>query len=266
MPRTKVTKITKNKPDEEGIDKKLLFAGLLEERKNFEYELKQLQANLSIYTDEFWAGLLGKTRSTLLNLKLCDLEKITSLSLDSTVAIASNKSLLNPIKSSTKSKNTISRSSSFDEGYLTTESSRSVSSASQKSRGRTKTLRPSERRMTRSLSRNSTHRFCTPSNKGKPEEFGAITPKCKPNSAQILMRRPKKGEIALSFKGSPLLVNGIAEDITANINIPLDDGSMLSLLPQRGLRMSQIPPLDSEMLRQLETLHQHIDMVLNKNG
>lgn len=82
----------------------------------------------------------------------------------------------------------------------------------------------------------------------------------------MLMRCPKQGEVALSFQGSPLLASEVAEDATANIKIPLHDGKMLSLLPQRGLRMSQIPPLDTENLKQLKTLHQYIDMILYKNS
>lgn len=83
----------------------------------------------------------------------------------------------------------------------------------------------------------------------------------KPNTPQVLLRRPKVGEVALSLQGSPLLTGNVMTDNVANINIPLDDGRLLSIQPQRGLRLSQLPTLDLETRRQLETLRDNLNKV-----
>lgn len=83
----------------------------------------------------------------------------------------------------------------------------------------------------------------------------------KPNTPQVLLRRPKQGEVALSLQGSPLLTGSVMTDNVANINIPLDDGRLLSIQPQKGLRISQIPQLDVETKRQLETLRDNLNKV-----
>lgn len=86
-----------------------------------------------------------------------------------------------------------------------------------------------------------------------------------PNTPQVLLRRPKQGEVALSMQGSPLITGGTMGDGTANINIPLRDGTLLSLQPQRGLRISQIPQLDAETKKQLELLRDNLNKVCLAN-
>lgn len=98
----------------------------------------------------------------------------------------------------------------------------------------------------------------------KPSDmtYSVITPKVKPNTPLNVLRRPRQGEMALSMQGSPLLVSAVIEEKTANINVPLADGKVMSLLPQEGLRMSNIPPLDPETMHQLKTLKNHIEKVI----
>ncbi|KAF2893664.1 hypothetical protein ILUMI_12519 [Ignelater luminosus] len=91
--------------------------------------------------------------------------------------------------------------------------------------------------------------------------FGTITPKVKPNIPQVVLRRPKQGEMALSMQGSPLMVSSVSSDALANVNIPLQDGRILTIQPQRGLRTSQIPDFDPETRRQIETLRDNLNKV-----
>lgn len=86
-----------------------------------------------------------------------------------------------------------------------------------------------------------------------------------PNTPQVLLRRPRQGEVAISMQGSPLLTGGVMGDSTANINIPLVDGRFLSLQPERGLRISQIPHLDVEVRQQLELLRDNLNKVCLAN-
>lgn len=69
------------------------------------------------------------------------------------------------------------------------------------------------------------------------------------------------GEMVLSVQGSPVLAAPPAETI-ANINIPMVDGTLLSLQAQAGLRRSLIPDLDPEVQRQLKMLREHLNMIL----
>jgi len=93
--------------------------------------------------------------------------------------------------------------------------------------------------------------------------YNVVTPKVKPNTPLNVLRRPRQGEMVLSMQGSPLLVSAVVEEKTANINVPLSNGNVMSLLPQEGLRMSNIPPLDPETMHQLETLKNHIEKVIS---
>lgn len=93
--------------------------------------------------------------------------------------------------------------------------------------------------------------------------FDPVTPKIKPNTPLNVLRRPRQGEMVLSMQGSPLLVSAIVQEDIANINVPLSNGNVMSLLPNAGLRMSHIPALDSETVKQLETLKNHIEKVIS---
>lgn len=92
--------------------------------------------------------------------------------------------------------------------------------------------------------------------------YDVVTPKIKPNTPLNVLRRPRQGEMVLSMQGSPLLVSAVVEEKIANINVPLANGNVMSLLPQEGLRMSHIPPLDPETMQQLQTLKNHIEKVI----
>lgn len=110
------------------------------------------------------------------------------------------------------------------------------------------------------------NKFMTPATlKPGNHEFGLITPKIKPNTPLNVLRRPRQGEMVLSMQGSPLLVSAIVREDTANINVPLANGNVISLLPNDGLRMSHIPQLDPETVKQLETLKNHIETVMSAN-
>ncbi|XP_033319118.1 borealin-related [Bombus vancouverensis nearcticus] len=94
-------------------------------------------------------------------------------------------------------------------------------------------------------------------------EFDLVTPKIKPNTPLNVLRRPRQGEMVLSMQGSPLLVSAVIQEDIANINVPLRNGNVMSLLPNDGLRMSHIPTLDAETMKQLETLKNHIEKVIS---
>lgn len=98
--------------------------------------------------------------------------------------------------------------------------------------------------------------------KSSSNVYDVVTPKIAPNTPLNVLRRPRQGEMVLSMQGSPLLVSAVVEEKIANINVPLGNGNVMSLLPQEGLRMSTIPPLDSETMQQLETLKNHIEKVI----
>ncbi|GJQ88124.1 putative cell division cycle-associated protein 8 [Trypoxylus dichotomus] len=86
---------------------------------------------------------------------------------------------------------------------------------------------------------------------------GFITPKVKPNTPQVILRRPQEGELAISMQGSPLMVNHIVSR-EANVNIPLNDGRVISIQPQHGLRASQLPSIDQSLIQQIEVLRDNL--------
>ncbi|XP_014470696.1 PREDICTED: borealin [Dinoponera quadriceps] len=107
--------------------------------------------------------------------------------------------------------------------------------------------------------------FKTPAIPKPMNMYDVVTPKIKPNTPLNVLRRPRQGEMVLSMQGSPLLVSAVVEEKTANVNVPLSDGNMMSLLPQEGLRISNIPSLDAETKHQLQTLKKHIEQVIARN-
>lgn len=88
----------------------------------------------------------------------------------------------------------------------------------------------------------------------------------KPNTPLSILRRPKQGEMAISMQGSPLLVSGVITETCANVNIPLEDGRILSLQPSRSLRMSEIPNLDEHTRQQLLALRDNLNKVVKLAG
>ncbi|XP_029177721.1 borealin [Nylanderia fulva] len=167
-----------------------------------------------------------------------------------------------------------------DDGYGT---ERNTSVGSTRSRKMKVEAQPQTTRRTRSSSRNNRTQlseisqmtvtkprakkmidtFKTPAPlKPHSTVYDVVTPKIVPNTPLNVLRRPRQGEMVLSMQGSPLLVSAIVEEKIANINVPLGNGNVMSLLPQEGLRMSTIPQLDPETMEQLETLKKHIEKVI----
>lgn len=81
----------------------------------------------------------------------------------------------------------------------------------------------------------------------------------KPNTPQLVLRRPKLGEVAVSMQGSPLLVSGMVSDEVPNVNIPLGDGRTISIQPKRGLRPSLLPAFDMDTIKQIATLRDNLN-------
>lgn len=91
----------------------------------------------------------------------------------------------------------------------------------------------------------------------------------KPNTPQIILRRPKQGEVAVSMQGSPLLVSGVGMESTASVNIPLSDGRIMTVQPQRGLRESEVPSFDTSVQEQIQLLQENLKRmceVMNKKA
>ncbi|KYM76897.1 Borealin [Atta colombica] len=165
------------------------------------------------------------------------------------------------------------RTAASDDGYAT--GGTSVGSTSRVAKALTKATPAKRTRSTRAsrakLSEiNQTMKSLLSSNFQTPamlkpvnNVYNVVTPKVKPNTPLNVLRRPRQGEMVLSMQGSPLLVSAVVEEKTANINVPLSNGNVMSLLPQEGLRMSNIPPLDPETMHQLETLKNHIEKVIS---
>ncbi|XP_011506301.1 PREDICTED: borealin-like [Ceratosolen solmsi marchali] len=101
----------------------------------------------------------------------------------------------------------------------------------------------------------------TPSS--KPMHSFVITPKVRLNSAINVLRKPKDGEMVFSTQGSPLLVSTTVNDRTANINVPLKNGNIVSLLPFNETSLMDNLHLDDETKHQLKILHSHLTKVLD---
>nr|CAH7717436.1 unnamed protein product [Callosobruchus chinensis] len=97
-------------------------------------------------------------------------------------------------------------------------------------------------------------------NQATRNDVGLITPKCNIKQPQLILRRPRGGEVAFSQQGSPLMPGAYVGDDAVNLNIPLDDGRVISLLPKMGaIRDSIIPQFEPETLKQLEQLRMNLD-------
>lgn len=189
------------------------------------------------------------------------------------------QSFLSPLLSTVKSKKQNKRmTATSDDGYVTeagTRQSRATRVGSSKLRSRsssrsrkTKLSQASHKiisKTSKDYINQSASKFKTPALlKRTSNEFGPVTPKVKPNTPMSVLRRPREGEMVLSMQGSPLLVSAVVQERSANVNVPLHNGDIISLLPKDGLRLSHIPTLDAETVRQLETLKGHIEKVINQ--
>nr|CAI5825690.1 unnamed protein product [Callosobruchus analis] len=198
------------------------------------------------------------------------IEEISNLSSFNTTAAPS---MLDGSSASSNTR-TVRRSLSCnnDDGYMTCDSAASSDARHSRSRAKktTASLRPA-----RSLSRNTANNrlgkigkpntltnHSTPMNNPtiSRNEIGTITPKCNIKQPQLILRRPRGGEVAFSQEGSPLMPGAYVGDNVVNLNIPLDDGRVISLLPEMGtIRESIIPQFEPETLKQLERLRNNLD-------
>ncbi|XP_052852472.1 borealin isoform X1 [Drosophila gunungcola] len=87
---------------------------------------------------------------------------------------------------------------------------------------------------------------------------------CSPPMA--FLRYPKPGEVALSKFGSPMVAQ-VMPDKFANVNIPIRNG-VLSLRPKKldagEVESNLLENLDEDTLNQIKTLHENLQMIVNK--
>ncbi|XP_046831294.1 borealin-like [Vespa velutina] len=297
MPRTKQTR--KSKQNRESLEESDLF--LKDFQKKLQLRINKLdnEAKFSIKSYETYhnvklAGIPAELKQMTLG-EIIAWKEDEKENCNEVTSSVNDQSLLYVIPSTVKAKKTSKRgTATSDDGYVTegTTTGASTSRISRASRAKKLTSEAKPRRVTRSSSKNRqsalidiTHKALTKNNdkgyayiesqlksdkfktpapsKTAKNEYNLITPKVKPNTPMNVLRRPREGEMVLSMQGSPLLVSAIVPDKTANINVPLSNGNIMSLLPNDGLRMSHIPALDPETMRQLETLKDHIEKVIS---
>lgn len=300
MPRTK--QIRKSKQNRESTEESDLFLKDFQKKLQFRLAKLDAEAKMSIESYETYHNVkLAGIPTELKQMTLGEIitwkedEKENCSEVTSSV----NEQSIFFAPSTVKTKKTKRATATSDDGYVTESTTGGstlhgprTSRASRASRAKKLTSENKPRRVTRSSSKNRlcsftdlTHKtlmknmnkgyvnneldpesdkFKTPAaSKLLKNEYNLITPKVKPNTPLNVLRRPREGEMVLSMQGSPLLVSAIVPDKTANINVPLSNGNIMSLLPNDGLRMSHIPDLDPETMRQLETLKDHIEKVIS---
>ncbi|XP_060520540.1 uncharacterized protein LOC132698479 [Cylas formicarius] len=264
MPRTKRRKASEriiSSSKRIKLEKKLLELmdqqekGLMAELESLrEQELEELRMIDFTHRAKFRPCFLKRTLTELKSGAVCD---TISSALFSTV----NSRVKRLCRSRSEVRNRPTYKINEDEGYTTAESGRDTSGARTRgNKGTAKTCKVS-----RSLSRNAkTNSYKTPANTKVPSDLpSSITPKVKHNIPQVILRRPKQGEMALSYQGSPLLTGPVTKEGAANVNIPLPDGNMLSLMPEHGLRTSLIPDVGTDVIQQLQILRDNLIQVCN---
>lgn len=289
MPRTKGARKSKQNPQaEEECDllirdfKRRAQLQILKMEADSKMTIKSFETFIDVTVSRIPAEIRQMTLGEILSYEADD-QKANCTEISSSV----NDCLLQPpSKVATQKKTTKRITTASDDGYVTEEVTRS-SRASKT----IKDVRSSRNiRRTRSTSQNKkitlsvvnqetvkktgkergkesmkADKFKTPALlRPGNNEFSLVTPKVKPNTPLNVLRRPRQGEMVLSMQGSPLLVSSIVQENFANVNVPLSNGNVISLLPKDGLlRMSTIPDLDTETMRQLETLKNHIEKVIS---
>lgn len=291
MPRTK--QISKSKQNRESLDETVLF--LRDFQKQVQLRLMKLEAETKMNIEGHISYHNVKLSGFPEKLKQMTLGEIIGWNEDqkencNEVTSSVNDQTWSLAPATVKATKTSKRVTTIsDDGYVTesTVTGTHTSRASRASRAKKTISEVKTRRVTRSNSRSralasneiiqktllknktkepqsTVEKFKTPATmKLSKNEYNVITPKIKPNTPLNVLRRPREGEMVLSMQGSPLLVSAVVPDKTANINVPLSNGNIMSLLPNDGLRMSHIPDLDSETMRQLETLKSHIEKVIS---
>lgn len=297
MPRTKYTRKPKGANDSlDKPDRKLktferhVQNSIVKLQQEAQADLRSFETFIDVMISRLPSEIRRMTLSEILAFESDDLKENCNEVTSSEISCMRPPAVaMSAVRKTTKTKTAVKRATAAsDDGYAT-EGGTSVGSTSRA----TKATAPTSRR-TRSSTRTNkvklalneisqktvrktrarskdhlniptlkTDNFKTPAvPKAATHAYDVVTPKIKPNTPMNVLRRPRQGEMVLSMQGSPLLVSAVIEEKTANINVPLSDGNMMSLLPQEGLRVSHIPPLDAETMNQLETLKKHIEKVI----
>ncbi|XP_011873536.1 PREDICTED: borealin [Vollenhovia emeryi] len=285
MPRTKRARATSNSTERYSAVKTFerhVQLRIVKMERDAQAALKSFSAFVEVTVSRLPMKIRQLTLGELINWQECDSQKENSPVKD--LRHMQPPAVPRPRKTNKTAKRATTAAS--DDGYVTEGTS--VGSTSRTTK--TQTLTPASTVRTRSFTRASRAKlseinektvtakpknkdrrngslqnklFQTPMMQPLGNVYSVVTPKVKPNTPLNVLRRPRQGEMVLSMQGSPLLVSAVVEERTANINVPLANGNVMSLLPQEGLRMSNIPSLDPETMHQLETLKNHIEKVIS---
>ncbi|XP_043484020.1 borealin [Leptopilina heterotoma] len=248
--------------------------------REMEMRIKGLETNTTFALSRLPSDIKKLTLGEILSLDIKDKDNDKDKDMD----VSSDnvdKSFVSPPPTNMKFKKQDKRTTvASDDGYVTEGASRQSRAtvtgnsklrlrSSSRSR-KTKLMNSVQKSVTKptknyiNQSKVSTSKYKTPAPlKLSANEFGPVTPKVKPNTPMSILRRPREGEMVLSMQGSPLLVSTDVQERSANVNVPLNNGDIISLLPKDGLRLSNIPSLDAETKRQLQTLKGHIEKFIN---
>ena len=182
------------------------------------------------------------------------------------------KSSMKPPRSTNPKRVTAASDDGYQSESTTSQASKVTTGVKRRSRSSSQD-KPKERTRSISRDRNSRLTASQAQKKGskelmktpttKTQNTFVITPKIRLNSAVNVLRKPKDGEMVFSTQGSPLLVSTTVNDRTANINVPLRNGNIVSLLPFNETSLSDNLHLDDETKHQLKILQSHLAKVLN---
>uniref|UniRef100_A0A1B6MHW9 Borealin C-terminal domain-containing protein n=1 Tax=Graphocephala atropunctata TaxID=36148 RepID=A0A1B6MHW9_9HEMI len=86
----------------------------------------------------------------------------------------------------------------------------------------------------------------------------SIAPKIS-DRPMCVMRRPVQGEMAISMSGSPLMVGAFSTEDIPTVNVPLQDGRIMSIVPEPGAPPPDIPMFDETTRKYLQTLRAHLE-------
>uniref|UniRef100_A0A1B6H0U6 Borealin C-terminal domain-containing protein n=1 Tax=Cuerna arida TaxID=1464854 RepID=A0A1B6H0U6_9HEMI len=76
-----------------------------------------------------------------------------------------------------------------------------------------------------------------------------------------VLRRPVHGEMAISMSGSPLMVGAFSTEDIPTVNVPLQDGRIISIVPEAGAPPPDIPIFDETTKKYLKTLRAHLEIL-----
>ncbi|XP_019878209.2 uncharacterized protein LOC109606069 isoform X2 [Aethina tumida] len=262
MPRTKVNRTKKlvesKKPLPKEIQHDIKEAKLMKEQ--IQKHLDETATFLKSHISTMVSNWVMDMPIQLKNATYGDLKKSFQLNSTTQNFTSSVNSTIHSIQTAKKKRN-VQRSSSLNE-----DDAESVSSSSGRM-SRSRNLKTVEKstRVSRSLSRSKTIKstYKTPMHRQPTaESYGLVTPKVKPNTPQVIMRKPKQGEMVLSLSGSPLYTGSVVSETNPNVNIPLQDGRHITVHPLGHLRKSMIPELDSDTLRHLAKLRDNLNALV----